>query len=318
MVDFRDEVLVLVSVAPMDPYPELLRSGPQATWMQEHVEGIQIVVFSASSLGRLRRQLADLREMLRFPLALPAEVGTVDSRSKLMKAYTRLVSQTRLERDTSDSYPEFTKTLAFKGILAAAVVVQTWERHVGSYLKNRRRATVSRSGRRLIVDRPSTTRNSMAIQQDLISALIRGPQFRGVLFVTASAYVDQRRLLAWVDKKGSESVVGGAHALARNGSTDAFISGFCQYFSWDILQRIACATDFDHSLPNDGALTKWLVAHGIPWEDLGIEWFTDDLAQGVCPLCADETICVVRCTSHGSRWREAEFMRKLHHWHVHT
>ncbi len=308
------DILILVSVAPIPPYQELFSRGPEATWMRDQVPGVRVEVYGGEPMSSTRRQVGDLREMLRFPGAHPQEIGTVDGSAPLLKAYGRLAALA----DASESAPALRKILgraASKGILGASHLVSLWERTVSSAWKNRMPALVTRTGDRLLVHQPSTIGNSLAIQHAVIRSVAHGRKFKGALFVTSSAYVDQAGFRDWASTQGDGVVVGGTHALANRGEPKPFLSGFCQYFSWEALQILAAARDLDHSLPNDGALTKWLLARGIEWSDPGIEWFAESMNDGRCPMCADPSINVVRCTSHGSRWREAELMRQLYHVH---
>lgn len=314
MSDRLSEVLILVSVAPMLPYPELFRKGPQATWVGDQVEGVRIECFEGLNPGRFRRQFVDLREMLRFPGARPESIGTVDHASWIMRMYGRFIEFLDVDQRGSQIEPGRFRQLALRALLGVSQAASSWDRIVCTRIRNRRRARVEYVNGKLVVARYSTVGNSMAIQQDLMNALVKGKRYRGVLFVTSSAYVDQKRFLAWLNSHDADDLVGGGNAI-EDDAEPRFFSGFCQYFSWDIMSKVAKARDFDHSLPNDGAMTKWLLSHGIDWQRIGIAWFADVLDRGTCPLCTSRDTSIVRCTSHGSRWREAERMRLLHHSH---
>jgi hypothetical protein len=202
--------------------------------------------------------------------------------------------------------------------LATRVIVKgisVWEKSVGSWWRNHHRAKVTYQADKLTISRTSTVGNALAIQKDVTSWILQGKQYRGVLFVTASAYVEPSRLISWVHDRNALMVVGGSHALDGLADSGMFLSGFCQYFSWDVLQLIDQSRDFDHSVPNDVAITRWLVDRRIPWEDPGIAWFAESVEDGTCPLCEDASICIVRCTTHGERWRESAKMKALNHHH---
>ncbi len=124
------------------------------------------------------------------------------------------------------------------------------------------------------------------------------------------------RVLRWIGNQGEGVVVGGSSAPDFDGSRCAtFLSGFCQYFSWDAIRMLSVAEGLDRSVPVDIAFSRWLTDHGIEWVDPGIVWSTEEIELGLCPMCEDSNKTVVRCTSHGSRHREAAFMSALHHDH---
>lgn len=320
MVDASPEgaLLILVSVAPHEPYPHLFASGPAATWARGDTEGVHIGTYSAMPLTRVGRQLADVRELLRFPGAMPEEVGTVDASSPLVRAYGQVAEIGARDGAVEQTgFGQLKARAASRGILGLGRLVSLWERSLLSPRKNSHPKRVSLRDGHLWVNRPSAISNSMAVQLDMLKYLGAGPRFRGVLFVTASAYVDVERFLSWVKLQGDGFVVAGSNALEKRGGMGRpFLSGFAQYMSWSAVRSIAEAKDLDHSTPNDEALTKWLLAQGLSWVDPGIEWFTDGLDAGQCPICEDSSISIVRCTSHGSREKEAEYMTMLDHRHV--
>ena len=317
-VSLDAQLLILVSVAPQAPYPALFESGPGSTWARTVYPGVHIQTFSALAQTRVGRQLADVREMLRYPGARPDQVGSVDPSSSLVRAYGRVAENgTRDGAVGQTGLGQLKARAVYRGILGLGRLVSWWERHLVSPRKNSRPKRVSLRGGHLWVNRPTAMSNSMAIQMDMLKYLVAGPRFRGVLFVTSSAYVDVERFLNWVKFQGDGFVLAGSNALEKRGGMGRpFLSGFAQYMSWSAVQSIAEAKDLDHSTPNDVALTKWLLARGLSWVDPGIEWFTDGLDAGQCPLCEDSSISIVRCTSHGAREKEAEYMRLLDHCHV--
>jgi hypothetical protein len=164
---------------------------------------------------------------------------------------------------------------------------------------------------------PSTISNSTEIQCAMLRHLANGEPITGVLIVTASAYVDVQRVLRWIGHQGDGVVVGGSSAPDFDGSRDAtFLSGFCQYFSWDAIRMLSVAEGLDRSVPVDIAFSRWLNEHGITWVDPGVEWDTRALDAGNCPICLHGNVTVVRCTSHGAREKEADYMRLLDHPHI--
>lgn len=310
------DILILVSVAPVTPYPQLFRTGPAVTWMRDTVEGVTVVPYQALPPSRWGRQVGDLRELLRFPGVGPESVGTVDRSGSLVRAYGFLQDQAKAARETSGHLVRSLGQGAQKSLISASRIVQTTDRLILSAWKNQYRRAVTWNDPYLRVARQATIANSMAIQLDLLHVLTRGPKFRGALFVTASAYVDQRRLKSWVEARGEGPVVGGGDALGGAGPGGSLFSGFSQYLSWDVMQMMVEDCTFDHSVPNDVAITRWLTRRRLAWSDPGIEWNTSLLERGKCPLCTDPHISIVRCTSHGDRGREAHFMKLLHHAHA--
>lgn len=319
--DRRTNVVILVSVAPSPPYPELFAAGPAKTWMASDVQGVTVKTYSGLPIHPVRRTFADIREMLRFPGAHPQKVGTVSAKSWPLRAYGAVASlSANAGREDIAAATRFAGRVARSGLAFASRAVRAWEGR--AILNGRRRGftRVTESGDHLTVHRTATVSNSLAIQRDLLSHLASSPPIAGVLFVTASAYVDQERFIRWAKGPGRNVFVAGSNALAARSDGEpplVFFSGFCQYFSWDAITVISQAQDFDFGVPNDEALTKWLLKRGIRWEDPGIAWFTTELEAGRCPLCEDGTKFVVRCTSHGAREREREFMARLNHAHWH-
>ncbi len=309
-------ILIFIWVAPIDPYPSLFASGPEVTWMRDTAPDVILCTLSGLPLSRRRQQLADLRELLRFT---GAQLGLLDSVSQgalLLRAYGAVAAAATPSTPASGRFGLVTARSAARLINFLSRTVALWERRALSPWKNRRRLRVSRTGNHFTVHNPSTLSNSLANQIALIKHLAMGEEVAGAVFVTASAYVDQQRLATWIRRHEDGLFIGGSNALAdRGGMGRPFMSGFCQYFSWEAIRLLADAKDLDHSQLNDEALTAWLLSRGISWTDPGIVWFSEELDGGRCPLCEDPTRCVVRCTSHGARHREAEFMRQLNHRH---
>lgn len=310
-----DELVVLVWAAPMAPYPALLQSGPRATWMRDEVPGVSVRTLSGLPLSRVRRPVSDMREMLRYTGAQLGHLGTVDDRALLLRAYGGLASAAS-RTGAEEPWQRAVAHVASKSIVLASTGVRRWESEVVSRRKNRRSPRVTESAGHLTVHQPSTLSNSLAIQLAAMEHVATGPRRPGMMFVTSSAYVDLARLRAWASANCDGVVIGGSNALSDprlDGSV--LMSGFCQYFSWDAIRLISESADFDHGRLNDEAMTAWLVSHDLAWRDPGIVWSTDDVTAGRCPLCADPSRFVVRCTSHGSREKEAMFMARLHHAH---
>ena len=300
----------------MEPYPELLRSGPRATWMADEVPGVTVRTFSGLPLSPLRRQFSDLRDMLRYTGAQLGSLGTVEADASILRVYGAVAALAHEPERQSDSWRRATARAASKVIVAASRGVSIWETTVLSPIKNRTTSRVEESSGHLTVHRSSAMGNSLHNQMAVIRDIAQGPTVSGVVFVTSSAYVDVRRIGRWVEDHSEGIVIGGSNARASvEGDSGRFLSGFCQYFSWEAIQMLACARNLDHGLLNDEALSAWLVAHGHRWIDPGIVWSTEELELGRCPLCEDSHKTVVRCTSHGSRHREAAFMSALHHEH---
>lgn len=310
-----DEVLILVNVAPLDPYPGLFRTGPEQTWFGELVPGTRVLKIEGLAPRGIRRQLADLRLMMSFPLSLPSTIGTTNSRSFLMRGYARLVLMARNPRAERSHWATVIARFTRSALIVSSRFTLMWGRRFSSLRKNVFRSSVETRGETIRVRRVQTINNSMALRLDVLYALAQGRSYRGVAFVTASAYVDRRRLLNWVEHQATTNVVGGSNALVHENDASDFLSGFFTYFSWDLVKKMAQSRDFDHSLADDAATTKWLQARGIGWADPGIQWETTPLDEGLCPLCEDEALSIVRCTSHGARYKEAEYMRQLHHQH---
>lgn len=320
--DSRDgtEVLILVSVAPTPPYPELFATGPAKTWMASSVDGVVVKTYSGLPIPPLRRPFTDIREMLRFPGAHPKVVGTVSAQSLPLRAYGAAAGLSdNVHRSDASTTTRLAGRVAHGGLVLAGRAVDAWEGRTILNGRRRRFTRVTESEGHLTVHRTATVSNSLAIERDLLAYLAAAPPLTGVLFVTASAFVDQERFLRWVAGPGREVFVAGSNALAARDDGEpplVFFSGFCQYFSWRAINVLARAEDFDFSVPNDVALTQWLLKHDIGWEDPGIVWFTTELEAGRCPLCEDRAKFVVRCTRHGERARERELMALLNHAHV--
>jgi hypothetical protein len=313
-------LLVLVSVAPSAPYPELFATGPQATWVRRPVPGVFVMTYSGLPVTSTRRQFVDVREMLRFPGAHPRNIGTIDNDSAAIRAYGHVVTLAAQAKDADASaLVRSLGTATQASLVLGHRAIALWERTVTSRRKNANTGRVSIDGFHLLSHRRTTISNSMSIQQDLFAYLAAGPPIGGVLMTTASAYVDLDRFRDWATGDGRDVFIAGANALSARADGLAplvFLSGFCQYFSWEAIRTVAQAKDLDHSGPNDQALTRWLLDRGIGWCDPGIVWSTTDLESGRCPLCSDGSKFVVRCTSHGNREREREFMRQLDHQHL--
>ena len=299
-----NDLLILISVAPLAPYPHLYTVGPKRTWMAQTVPGVTVIPFSGQPLGRWRKNTADLREMLRFAGAATNQIGTVNSDARLMQAYDKIRSG-------------FLGALADKFFRLSSRLITFIERYILSPIKNRRLRKVSENQLGLKVESPSTIANSLINQISVIDYLASGPQIRGVLFLTSSAYLELARFDTWEKLHNSGGVVfGGSNALEANGGLGRpFLSGFAQYFSWEAIRLLAKTSSFDHSLPNDEALTKWILKHRYSWINPGIEWSMAEEPDGECPLCAHGTVTIVRCTVHGDRDKEAKLMQRLNHIH---
>lgn len=312
-----EPVLVMVSVAPFELYQNLYESGPASTWISDITPDVIVETWSGLPLTKFQRSVADVREMLRFPLASPDKVGTVDGASLAMKVYGKTVNYAVGNSVVSNSkHRELTRKLVSKILTTTSQVVGFYERTMVSWWKNQRSAPlIKKEKQHLWVQTPATISNSVQIEKALLKYLVNGPKISGVLIVSSSAYVEKARLRAWVvgHLQGEVIISGGSNEHVSG--LAPFFSGFCQYFSWEAIKVLANAKNLDHSLPNDEALTRWLVEHGLNWQSMRIGWSTTELDNGVCPMCDDEDMIVVRCTSHGSRWREAQYMRQLHHEH---
>ncbi len=313
-----DPILVLVSVAPFELYKNLYATGPSATWILDSTPNVIVGTWSGLPLSKFQRNVSDLREMLRFPLATPAKVGTVDVTSSVMMAYMRVVNYAlhndgKLHHGSS----EIIRKLVARSLTTLSRTVAFYERNFVSRWKNMRDSpAVVKKNQHLWVQSPATISNSVLIEQALLKYLSLGPRITGVLIVSASAYVEQSRFREWVRKQApGEVVIGGGMNGSVPGSPQ-FFSGFCQYFSWEAIKLVANAKNLNHGVTNDEALTTWLVSQGITWVDPGIAWSPEGQSNEVCPMCEDIKISVVRCTSHGSRWREADYMKQLHHKHA--
>lgn len=310
-------IVVLVSVAPTDPYPQLFATGPLATWMQDRIEGVSVRSFSARPLTRFQRIKADLREMLRFPGAQAEAIGTVKSNSRALKLYSTAVRASTDHGDSTQPVNKALRTLNRRALLFAGLMVTKYEQAFRNPRYNRKKFRVSLEGDHYTIAIPATVANGLAIQMALLAHLSQ-QDIAGVLFVTSSGYVEQGRLRRWLSSTDTPPFIAGSSATGGPESSqnaETFISGFCHYFSLESMQLVTSATDFDYSIANDEAWTKWFRSHQIDWDDLGIVWNTQQLEAGECPLCADSAKFVVRCTSHGSRERERGFMQALHHTH---
>lgn len=311
-------ILVLVSVAPFELYKNLYATGPSATWILDSSPNVMVGTWSGLPLSKFQRNVSDLREMLRFPLATPEKVGTVDATSSVMMAYMRVVNYAlnnngKLHHVSSAMF----RKLVAKSLTTLSRIVAFYERNIVGRWKNMRASpAVVKDNQHLWVQSPATISNSVLIEQALLKYLSRGPKITGVLIVSASAYVEQSRLREWVRKQAPGEVVIGGGMNGSVPSSPQFFSGFCQYFSWEAIKIVANAKNLNHGVPNDEALTDWLNLHRINWVDPGIVWSTTELDEGACPMCSDAKVAVVRCTSHGSRWREAAYMQQLHHSHM--
>ena len=306
--------IVLISVAPSAPYPGLYARGPAVTWANDETKGVNVHTFSGLPLTRAQRIRSDLREMLRFPTAMPSSIGTVNEVSRAMKAYGWLVSPAS---GNPRLHAKVLSFVTFKLIVLAGSVVNSYERWVASPMLNHRRPRVALDDNHLTVQLPATITNSLAIQKALMR-FYDGDEISGILFITASGYLDIARFRVWVDSLPEHEYIAGSNALANpvDGSEPMiFFSGFCHYFSRSSIRRVIAAKDFDHSVPNDESWTRWFLKKGISWHQIGIVWNTATLEIGQCPLCLDSTKFVVRCTNKESRESEASFMQQLHHEH---
>lgn len=313
------KVIILVNVANMPPYPELFESGPKSTWINSGTPEVLVLRSSGLPIPRKIRPVIDLRDMLRFPGARPSEVGTVMMGSLTMRAYGLLTS-IGLVKDVRHS-PWFTK-LIFRArsvsLLTLNRIVAKWEERSFCNKRRFRPALVTQSDGEVIIHRMSTVSNSMLIQRDLFTYFANAMPSAGIIYTTASAYIDQQRLMNWISGPGQDALVAGSSSssevIAADGSSN-FFSGFFQYFSASVVRELAIAKDLDLLGPNDISLTRWLKKRGISWVDPGIIWSAEELDQGICPLCANSEKFVVRCTSHGSREREQQYMSLLFHQH---
>jgi len=158
----------------------------------------------------------------------------------------------------------------------------------------------------------------MLIQRDLFTYFANAVPNASIVYTTASAYIDQQRLMNWISGPGQNALVAGSSPSSEvipPDSSSNFFSGFFQYFTASVVRELSIAKDLDLFGPNDDSLTRWFKKRGITWIDPGIIWSAEELDQGLCPLCANIEKSVVRCTSHGSRERERQYMSLLFHPH---
>ena len=80
-------LLILVLVAPFEPYPSLLATGPNATWMRHPASGVVVRTYSGLPLTPVRKQLSDLRDMVRSPGATFDSHENVDGSTSLLRLY---------------------------------------------------------------------------------------------------------------------------------------------------------------------------------------------------------------------------------------
>lgn len=313
-----DPILVLVSVAPFDLYTNLFATGPSATWILDSTPNVIVGTWSGLPLSKFQRSVSDLREMLRFPLTTPEKVGTVDAASRVMMLYQRLVNYAiPIDDRLQPGAGKISRKLVSRSLTTLSRIVAFFERNVVSKWKNILASpAVVEKGQHLWVQSPATISNSVRIEQALLKYLSLGPKIAGVLIVSSSAYVEQARLREWVRNQAQGVVVVGGGMDGSVPGSPQFFSGFCQYFSWEAIKIVANARNLNHGATNDEALTAWLISQGINWIDPGIAWSPVGQIAEACPMCENIRISVVRCTSHGSRWREANYMKRLHHSHA--
>lgn len=319
LVRAQPKVIILVSVAQMPPYPELFESGPGSTWINAGFPEVLVLRFSGLPIPSIIRPFIDLQEMLRFPGAHPSEVGTVRVGSPIMRVYGRLVSIGSVDNGRHSSW--FTRKILrarFFVLLTLHRIVAKWEQRSFGNRRRFRPALVTQSGSEVTVHRMATISNSMLIQLDLFTYFANAMPNASIVYTTASAYIDQQRLMNWISGPGQNEIVAGSSPSSEvipPDSSSNFFSGFFQYFSPSAVREISTAKDLDLFGPHDDSLTRWLKKRGISWVDPGIIWSVEELDQGICPLCASSEKLVVRCTSHGSREREKQYMSLLFHPH---
>lgn len=308
-------LIIFVSVATEPPYPELYDCGPKATWIRDSEPDVQVYSVSGYPPRKGQRFLSDIREALRYRDIDPSRLVSVRPRSVQVRAL-RALYVTR--KQGSGDFPSSRLASRSATILTTLLVslVRWYDRWVLGFSRNGVRKEIKVTGRHLIANRPSVLGAFLAIQLDLLSWLRKEYGPADALFVTASAYVDVSRFVEWVKTKDPNVFFGGSTPKVSDSSDDPFLSGFCQFVSWEGISRLLHGTKFRFDLSNDEALTRWLVEHGYSWEDPGIVWNTDQLDSGRCPLCLDRRASVVRCTRHFDRSQEADLMRRLHHSHA--
>lgn len=307
--------LILVSVAPSSPYVRLFDSGPRATWVARTHSDLEILTYAGLPLGFWKRSLTDLRECLRFSTLDPFLLGTVGHDTVAVRVYRTAVLKLGRGFSVTAENQSVRKLLTFRTLAALDAAISWLSRLFRTRRLNESRSAVIQRGAALVAHRPASVSNHTAIQMDVLRYLANNFVYRGVLFCTASAYVDPHRFASWSRSMTAKKFIAGGAGPQRTHNSSRFISGFAFYLSWDLVGEILNEPNFDHSKLNDEALTEWCEIRNVEKVDLGIWWDGKSIDDGWCPLCHHSELAIVRCTNHGARGMEALRMAKLNHHH---
>jgi len=303
------KLLVIVWVAPQDPYPQLYLLGASSTWMKGEIEGVDVISGSGNPLNSFRRIKVDLREQLRFSGSSTSKVGTVNYEGSLQRKFDQFIEYAHgpLERFSN----KFTKLMAEVTLRLARQLSMYWERALPSLIKNRRRARCSFFENHIMINRLSTISNSSALTLDVLNWFVEESDYDGVLITTTGAYVDLGAFRAFASSIPDISVIASARPPGAKRKSE--MSGFGMYYSKKVARGILSDCNLDHSLPNDLALSKWAEANVMRIEEIPTEW---DVASKInsdrsAPDNTDR-IVLYRCTQHWDRNLETDLMHQVH------
>lgn len=302
------ELVLLVWVAPLQPYPRLFEDGPGATWFRDSVPGIRVLVLRGKTIPIQRRPWNAVRERLRQVGPFPVDAELAGGRTWPVRATDTVLrvgfGSTNIGARVLGT---LIKLLARAYILLELAIAQIRQLTVGL-------PSVTLEGTEVLVDRVQTLSNGQSIQMAAMKFVCDTMKPQAIVTMTTSTYVDQRRLLDWHRASRRRNVDFACMPLIHTGRR--LFSGACSYFSDKGAKRMLHAPLIYGGIPNDVAQTRWLRATSTTWEDMPVVALTEEAEPVKCPLCEDPNLVAVRVTSHFNRPIEAARMRAMHHDHT--
>jgi hypothetical protein len=304
-------IAVLITVAPEPPYPRLFSEGPSQTWLNDLDEYSDFYTYSGLKMSRKRKMISDLRDCIRFPGRLPQEIGTTNPDTVLMVAYSKFINATHTNRILSSDREQnklalFIGKVTRFGISATNRVLETGSRLNGLIFRTGRLLPCNNEGNHLFSPRLATMTNHTRIQRDVLSHLFREGNYDGVLFCTASVFIDWKRFRVWIEDLPIN--IDFASVRIPN-STEWSYGGTVAYFSKRGVHDFTHARNLDYALLQDLSIGKWLSASIANWSEI------PSIKYEQYPLDANTPVTefpvAIICTNHRDRLSEANRMKEL-------
>lgn len=309
---------MLVTVAPVDPYPSLFAAGPATTWAGTPLSSeIYLRTYSGRRMGKKRRQFSDLRDLLRFPGKMPSDIHTVDERSKLMRSYEIVMRPIISQKSGSASPQTLRKILApTTRVLLQSInqLCRYSSRVTGRIIQRGRNRPVHDDGQHLWSNRYASMTNHLRIQRDVLNDVLRDQSVGAIIMCTASVYLHLPRLLHWVRHEATDYDFA---SLRIPGASEWSYGGTVVYFSRTGAEKLVNEVDLSYGDLQDVAIGRWIRRTAGKWTELPAAQYQNSGDEEACLLCQDLSAVAVVCTSAADRDQERVRMAILHNHESH-